>query len=109
MPRRSTTSFTAQKTLFGWTGGVGTEWAWTPNWSIKSEVLYMRFASDDTMVTGSAPAGVTRGSTYRLGSQDSVWITRFGLNRDRVAAAARSRMRRFCGRLLSASKRRFSS
>ena len=73
------TSFRAQKTLFGWTGGVGTEWAWTPNWSIKSEVLYMRFASDNMMVTGSAPAGVT-GVPYRLGSQDSVWITRFGLN-----------------------------
>ena len=39
----------------------------------------MRFASDNMMVTGSAPAGVT-GVPYRLGSQDSVWITRFGLN-----------------------------
>jgi outer membrane immunogenic protein len=75
----TTTSFTSQKTLWGWTGGVGTEWAWTPNWSVKSEVLYMRFASDDTRVTGVAPAGVT-GVPYRLGSQDSVWITRIGLN-----------------------------
>jgi outer membrane immunogenic protein len=75
----TTTNFASQKTLWGWTGGVGTEWAWTPNWSVKSEVLYMRFASDDTRVTGVAPAGVT-GVAYRLGSQDSVWITRIGLN-----------------------------
>ena len=54
-----TTSFTAQKTLFGWTGGVGTEWAWNDNWSLRSEVLYMRFASDNNMVAGAAPIGVT--------------------------------------------------
>ncbi|MET0671550.1 MAG: outer membrane beta-barrel protein [Xanthobacteraceae bacterium] len=75
----TTTNFTSQKTLFGWTGGVGTEWTWTPNWSLKSEVLYMRFTSDDARVTGVPPAGVA-GVTYRLGSQDSVWIIRCGLN-----------------------------
>ena len=75
----TTTNFTSQKTLFGWTGGVGTEWAWNSNWSLKSEVLYMRFASDNTTVTGTPPAG-TAGGAYRLGSQDLVWITRIGLN-----------------------------
>jgi hypothetical protein len=39
----------------------------------------MRFASDNTTVTGTPPAG-TAGGAYRLGSQDSVWITRIGLN-----------------------------
>ena len=39
----------------------------------------MRFTSDDARVTGVPPAGVA-GVTYRLGSQDSVWIIRFGLN-----------------------------
>jgi outer membrane immunogenic protein len=75
----TTTTFAAQKTLFGWTGGVGTEWAWNSNWSMQSEVLYMRFASDDTRVSGTPPAGAA-GVTYRLGSQDSAWITRIGLN-----------------------------
>jgi hypothetical protein len=46
---------------------------------VKSEVLYMRFQSDNTQVIGVAPAGAT-GVSYRLGSQDSVWITRIGLN-----------------------------
>jgi hypothetical protein len=35
--------------------------------------------SGRTRATGSAPAGVT-GVSYRLDSQDSVCITRFGLN-----------------------------
>ena len=74
----TTATYTAQKTLVGWTGGVGTEWAWSGNWSLKSEVLYMRFASDNTTVTGAAPIGVS-GVPYRLGSQDSLWITRFSL------------------------------
>ena len=59
----TTTNFTSQKTLFGWTGGVGTEWTWTPNWSLKSEVLYMRFTSDDARVTGVPPAGVAGSPT----------------------------------------------
>ena len=59
----TTTNFTSQKTLFGWTGGVGAEWAWNSNWSLKSEVLYMRFASDNTTVTGTPPAGTAGGPT----------------------------------------------
>ena len=38
----------------------------------------MRFASDNTRVTGTRRPGWP--GSYRLGSQDSVWVTRFGLN-----------------------------
>ena len=91
----TTTTFTSQKTLFGWTGGVGTEWAWTPNWSIKSEVLYMRFASDNTVVTG-VRAG--RGDRGPLSSGQPG----FGLDhplRPELPVGRPLGAARFCGRL----------
>jgi outer membrane immunogenic protein len=39
-------------TKFGWTAGAGIEYAWTSNWSVGVEYLYMDFGSD----TSSAPA-----------------------------------------------------
>jgi outer membrane immunogenic protein len=35
--------FSDQHTLFGWTAGVGVEYAWFNNWSVKVEYLYARF------------------------------------------------------------------
>ena len=32
---------------WGWTAGVGTEWAWTPNVSLKFETLYVGFTDRD--------------------------------------------------------------
>ncbi len=58
----------------GWVAGFGTEWAWTPNWTIKSEVLYANFADRERSVTfaGFGPATFTH--------SDAVWVTRIGLN-----------------------------
>ena len=59
---------------FGWTAGFGTEWAWTQNVSLKSEVLYAAFT--DREVSFNFPnAGV---QTFR--HNDSVWVSRVGLN-----------------------------
>ena len=33
----TTSTFTWNNTRWGWTAGVGTEWAFAPNWSLKSE------------------------------------------------------------------------
>jgi outer membrane immunogenic protein len=71
--------FSSDKTKIGWTAGVGTEWAWTPNWSVKSEFLYMRFKEDGLTVAGNGTFGAA-GQSYRLDSQDSMWVTRAGLN-----------------------------
>jgi outer membrane immunogenic protein len=67
------------RTRFGWTAGVGTEWSFAPNWSLKSEVLYMRFEKDDVTFTGTGPVG-NLGVPYRLESQDQVFISRVGVN-----------------------------
>lgn len=67
------------RTRWGWTAGVGTEWSFAPNWSLKSEVLYMRFEKDDVTYTGTGPVG-NLGVPYRLESQDQVFISRVGVN-----------------------------
>lgn len=59
---------------WGWTAGFGTEWAWTPNVSLKSEVLYAAFTDRDVNFNfvNFGPA------TFR--HNDSVWVSRVGLN-----------------------------
>ena len=71
--------FTSSKTKVGWTAGVGTEWAFAPNWTLKSEFLYMRFEQDELTVVGDGTVG-NAGVNYRLDSLDSAWVTRIGLN-----------------------------
>jgi len=69
--------FSASNTRWGWTAGVGTEWAITANVSLKSEVLYMGFVNTETSFASLA---VNPGVTYRFDNRDSVWVTRVGLN-----------------------------
>jgi outer membrane immunogenic protein len=40
------------KTLFGWTGGLGMEVGFTPNWSAKVEYLYIDLGSRAFSITG---------------------------------------------------------
>lgn len=76
-------TFNNSNTRWGWTAGFGSEWAFAPNWSLKSEVLYMRFLSQDNTVTGVTVNAVNfgvPGRAYALNSQDEAWITRIGVN-----------------------------
>jgi outer membrane immunogenic protein len=41
------------RTEVGWTGGVGAEYGFTPNWSAKVEYLYMDLASRSFSITGT--------------------------------------------------------
>lgn len=41
------------KILFGWTGGLGMEVGFTPNWSAKVEYLYMDLGSRAFTITGA--------------------------------------------------------
>ena len=66
-------------TRWGWTAGVGAEWAFAPNWSLKSEALYMRFETDTITATGDGAIG-NLGRAYRLESQNDAWVTRVGVN-----------------------------
>ena len=77
----TTSTFSWNNTRWGWTAGVGTEWAFAPNWSLKSEVLYMRFEKDTATATGlGAPGAGIAGAAYRLESQNEAWISRIGVN-----------------------------
>ena len=69
----STDSATFKEWRYGWTAGFGTEYAWTPNWSLKSEVLYASFVDRDRTAT-------IAGTPYNFRHSDSVWVSRIGLN-----------------------------
>ena len=60
-------------TRWGWTAGVGTEWAITPSISLKGEVLYLAFSSRENSFTVDS-------SNFRFASNDSAWVSRIGLN-----------------------------
>jgi outer membrane immunogenic protein len=74
-------TFESNKTKWGWTLGVGTEWQLWSNWSIQSEVLYARFESDQNSFTCSAAFTCgAPGELKRFDHHDSVWISKIGLN-----------------------------
>jgi outer membrane immunogenic protein len=70
-----TETLASTKTKWGWTFGVGTEWAMWDNWSLKSEVLYARFEKDQETFLSPFFA-----ANFRFDHQDSVWVSRIGLN-----------------------------
>lgn len=63
---------------WGWTAGFGTEWAWTPNLSLKSEVLFVAFADRDRTAIIGPP--ISSPDTFSFRHQDSLWVARVGLN-----------------------------
>jgi outer membrane immunogenic protein len=56
-------------TLSGWTVGVGVEWAWTPNWSVKLEYDYLSFDEDNNHYTN-----------YHFNRNDEVHVVKLGVN-----------------------------
>ena len=70
--------FSSSKTKWGWTMGVGTEWAMWGNWSLQSEVLYARFEKDETSFTCAVFCGTPE--SKRFDHHNSVWISKIGLN-----------------------------
>ena len=63
-----------RETRFGWTAGLGTEWAWSRNVSFKFETLYVGFTDRDRSATFAGPG------TFNFRHSDSMWISRVGLN-----------------------------
>ena len=70
-----TERFSASDVKWGWTAGVGTEWAWSDRITLKSEVLYVKF--DDETTTVFSPAAATN---VHFDHQDAMWVGRIGLN-----------------------------
>src|SRR5215470_1425757 len=75
-------TFQTDRTRWGWTGGVGAEWQYTSNWSIKTETLYMKFKDQDSQFTSPLSVLLVPGNNpvKRFGSQDSIWVSRIGVN-----------------------------
>ena len=71
----ATERFSADSTRWGAVAGVGSEWALSSNWSIKTEALYLKFTEAQT--SGFSPAGA---QTVHFDNQDSIWVARVGLN-----------------------------
>jgi outer membrane immunogenic protein len=70
-----TEGFNTSNTRWGWTTGVGSEWAWTDRISIKFEALYVRFVDRET--TFFSPSNA---QNFTVSHQDALWVTRVGLN-----------------------------
>jgi outer membrane immunogenic protein len=70
--------FSDEKTRLGWTAGFGAEWSFAPNWSLKSEVLYARFETEENAFTCRLLCEPNR--SVRFEHESSAWVTRFGLN-----------------------------
>jgi outer membrane immunogenic protein len=68
-------SFSAKDNRWGGVLGVGAEWAFNANWSIRTEFLYYIFKEVETSgFSQNAPGPVN------FDSQDSMWVTRFAIN-----------------------------
>jgi outer membrane immunogenic protein len=67
-----------EQTRWGWTMGFGTEWAFGPNWSFKSEVLYARFETEEHSFRCRLLCDPDR--QVRFEHESSAWVTRIGVN-----------------------------
>lgn len=70
-------TFKSHNTRYGGVGGFGAEWAFGCNFSIKGEVLYVRFGEDNRRVISRIH---NPGVSYRFNSHDSLYLARIGIN-----------------------------
>jgi outer membrane immunogenic protein len=76
IPGLGTEGFSFGEIRWGWTVGVGGEWALWNNVSFKSEVLYMDFGDQDHSFISPQRGG----GRFSFSTQDSLWVSRAGLN-----------------------------
>jgi len=62
---------------WGWTAGVGTEWAFGNGFSLKTEVLYVNLVERDYQAQFFTPPPA---APSRWSHNDSMWVSRIGLN-----------------------------
>ena len=77
-PGIPTESFSADKGRWGGVIGVGTEWAFNRNWSLKSEFLYIRF--QEVTTDGVSRTDQTPPQNVSFDNQDLMWVARLGVN-----------------------------
>ena len=54
---------------FGWTAGLGVEWAFAGNWSARAEWDYVRLQNQSFTVAGTAAAGSFAGDTISVNNR----------------------------------------
>ena len=69
---------TASDTRTGWTVGVGVEYGWTPNWSVKFEYNYLDFGSDRYTLAGTSSGGAPFAVNAELDQQ--IHLVKLGIN-----------------------------
>lgn len=68
---------------FGWVAGVGAEYAFAPNWSVKAEYLYVDLGTQSyrsQLVAAVAPAAVGPGYNWNTSIRERDNILRVGFN-----------------------------
>jgi outer membrane immunogenic protein len=75
-----TETFTDNGTRWGWTAGVGAEWQFASNWSLKGEALYASFLDTDATFRSTLAANNGNNPAKRFDYQDAIWTTRIGIN-----------------------------
>lgn len=73
-------SATINDWTWGWVAGFGTEWAFAPNWSLRSEFLYIGSADREYRRISVGPAGLGAGTDAAFTQHDNIAIARVGLN-----------------------------
>jgi outer membrane immunogenic protein len=79
----TTQIFESSRSRIGFVVGAGTEWSFAPNWSFFSEFMYMGFEKDRQNFACSVAAtcgGAAVGTPFRFEFNDSMWVSRIGLN-----------------------------
>ena len=72
-------TFASTNTETGWTVGAGAEWAFSPNWTVKAEYLYVDLGNRTlTSVAAGRPANLA--TTLRNSYDNTYNIARVGLN-----------------------------
>lgn len=64
----------------GWTVGVGLEYAFAPNWSVKGEYNYMDFGTERNRFTTIRFAGLPADSNHDVDISQRVSVVKFGVN-----------------------------
>ena len=69
----------SSKTKAGYTVGGGAEWAFSPQWSVKGEYLYVSFGDVSTTLTTNL-GGAVNPNTMKTSASINASIARLGLN-----------------------------
>lgn len=73
-------TISASNTIFGWTAGIGAEWAIDRNWSVKGEYLRVQFDNSSLNVTLPPSGGGFPGANGSVRVSPDLDILRFGFN-----------------------------